>query len=327
GDSAKIWHLDADAHRVYELSVSDFSVVRQAAATGRSDGVQGIGGKTAVIWYCAENESYVSKLHELSTSDFSSVRSTDAPTNWSSGVGGDIDTIWYTQFGTDLAYELDETEPPPQPPSAPTNLLCNGQTNPVDIIAEDFQAIYNDPNAGDIAQHYRLQVNTKSDFTGRMMWDSGKTPMADTPEGTYCPLIYYNGQALSLNKIQYFWRIKFWDDEDQEGAWSAAANFTLAGCGAGEAGALPWEQIVLEPSGEAKVEIPRRSGQWTTLEDLMRIHTSSNKNPLDAVELAQAELTVSNISKNFNSFEEASTWYKQLEGYALQLSLGCKIAG
>ncbi|GAI62556.1 unnamed protein product, partial [marine sediment metagenome] len=192
GDSAKIWHLDADAHKVYELSVSDFSVVRQATATGRSEGVQGIGGKTDVIWYCAENESYVSKLHELSTSDFSSVRSTDAPTNWSSGVGGDNETIWYTQFGTDLAYELDETEPPPQPPSAPTNLLCNGQTNPVDIIAEDFQAIYNDPNAGDIAQHYRLQVNTKSDFTGRMMWDSGKTPMADTPEGTYCPLIYYN---------------------------------------------------------------------------------------------------------------------------------------
>lgn len=79
--------------------------------------------------------------------------------------------------------------------------------------------------------------------------------------------------------------------------------------------------------GMVKVEIPRRSGQWTTLGDVMRIHTSNGKNPFTAVEIGQAEVTCCNISKNFNSFEEASGWYKNLEGYATQIKLGCTIGG
>lgn len=190
-----------------------------------------------------------------------------------------------------------------------------------------FSAVYNDPDSGDIADHYRLQVNKSSDFSGRMMWDSKKTAMSNVNEGSRCDDITYGGQALSLNKIKYYWRLKFWDDEGNEGAWSAVANFEMAGSGAGEAGAGPWEEDVLEPSGEAKVEIPRRSGQWTALGDIIRVHTSVNKNPLDAIELAQTEVTCSNISKGFNSFEEASEWYKQLEGFAVQVKLGCKVGG
>ncbi len=62
----------------------------------------------------------------------------------------------------------------------------------------------------------------------------------------------------------------------------------------------------------------------------MRIHTSNGKDtssPRAPIEIGQAELMCSNISKNFNSFEEASDWYKNLEGYATQISLGCNIGG
>lgn len=227
--------------------------------------------------------------------------------------------IWHSIYATYTG--------PPSPPGPPTDLLCNDQVNPVDVIPSYFSAIYNDPNPGDIAKYYQIQVNDNMGFTGKVMWNSGKTAMSDVTEGQRCGNIFYNGQALSLNKIKYYWRIKFWDDEDQEGAWSAAANFTMAGGATGEAGAAPWDEEVPEPTGVVKVEIPRRSGQWTTLGDVMRIHTSVNKNPLDAVEIAQAEVTLSNISKNFNSFESASQWYKQLEGYAVEVSVGCDIGG
>jgi len=80
--------------------------------------------------------------------------------------------------------------------------------------------------------------------------------------------------------------------------------------------------------GIAKVEIPRRSGNWIQLGDIMRIHTSRGKDassPRVPIEIGQAEITVSNISKKFNSLEEASEWYKSLEGYAMQIWLGFTI--
>lgn len=323
GDNSKIWNLSWNegytVHSVNELSTTDFSVVRSGTppATGTR-----IGGDASIIWLSSISSA---KVYELSTTDFSVDRSVDSPTNNPTGIGGDADTLWYLHnlpfppTEPDRVYELVATS---APPTAPTGLLCNGLTNPVDVIPSYFSAIY---HGGYTGKHYQIQVNKQADFAGAMMWNSGKTAMSDVADTTRPDDIYYNGQALSLNKLQYYWRIKFWDSEGDASPWSSAANFTMAGSGAGEAGAGPWEEDMLDPTGEAKVEIPRRSGQWTTLEDVMRIHTNVNKNPLDAIELAQAEVICSNISKNFNSFEEASGWYKNLEGYALSLSLGCKV--
>lgn len=92
----------------------------------------------------------------------------------------------------------------------------------------------------------------------------------------------------------------------------------------------PWDEDTLEPTSEVKVEIPRRSGEWTTLGNVMRIHTSNGKDtssPRAPIEIGQAEVTCSNIDKDFNSFEEASDWYKNLEGYAIQIKVGCDIGG
>ncbi|MHC4677017.1 MAG: DNRLRE domain-containing protein, partial [Planctomycetota bacterium] len=90
-----------------------------------------------------------------------------------------------------------------------------------------FSAIYNDPDSGDIANKYRVEVNTASDFNGTVMWDSGAggTSMADTTAGNRCPDIIYAGTALASDTT-YYWRISFWDDGGIQGTVSATQNFT-----------------------------------------------------------------------------------------------------
>jgi len=172
------------------------------------------------------------------------------------------------------------------------------------------------------ATHYQIQVNTKADFSGEVMWDSGKTELSTpVPETERCENIDYLGKVLaSLTK--YYWRIKFYSSETE---WSSELAYFVT-----PDKEAPWKEDILEPTGEVKVEIPRRSGEWTALEDVMRIHTSNGKDtssPRAPIEIGQAELLCCNISKNFNSFEAASVWYKNLEGYATQISLGCNIGG
>jgi len=366
GDLTKIWHCDREDDRYYELSVTDFSVVRFETSLGGYPA--GIGGDASTIWHCdtvATPELYClsptdfsvirsgastdefpygiggitgavmgsgtgsDRVYGLSATDFSVQVWASGPGADQRGIGGTNLKIWHCDWNLQKVYELDTGAAAPAAPTAPTVLWCNGQANPVDVLPAYFSAIYNDPNMWDIADYYRLQVNKTSDFTGQMLWDSGKTAMSNVNEGERCSNISYGGQALSLNKLRYYWRIKFWDDGGLEGVWSAigATHFTMAGSGAGETGAGPWEEDIVDPTGEVKVEIPMRSGEWTTLDDIMKIHTSINKNPLDAIEIAQAEVICSNIDKHFNSFEEASAWYKELEGYAIQVSVGCEVGG
>lgn len=119
-------------------------------------------------------------------------------------------------------------------PSAPTTPYANddsaqsGQANPTGISDSTpaFSAIYNDPNSGDIANKYRVEVNTQSDFGGTVMWDSGAsgTSMANTTAGNRCPDIIYAGSDLA-GSTTYHWRITFWDDDDTEGTVSATQQF------------------------------------------------------------------------------------------------------
>jgi hypothetical protein len=142
-------------------------------------------------------------------------------------VGGDLDN--YAQYAAVSIEAVNSA------PTAPTTLYSNnttaqdGQTNPTGITDPTlaFSAIYNDPDSGDIANKYRVEVNTQSDFGGTVMWDSGAggTSMTDTTADSRSPDIIYAGSALA-DSTQYFWRITFWDDGDTEGTVSATQNFT-----------------------------------------------------------------------------------------------------
>lgn len=114
-------------------------------------------------------------------------------------------------------------------PTAPTSLLTNGLTNPTGVTTVNpyFSAIFNDPNVGNSGVFYQIQVNTNSAFTGTMMWDNTKTAITPIGIGSRSPNITYAGNALSLNGAAYFWRIRFWDNNDAVGAWSATAQFTM----------------------------------------------------------------------------------------------------
>ncbi|MBP9749671.1 MAG: VCBS repeat-containing protein, partial [Candidatus Pacebacteria bacterium] len=122
-------------------------------------------------------------------------------------------------------------------PTAPTALLTEGQVDPADIVdnTPEFSALYNDPDAGDIANKYQLQVSTSSSVWTSLVWDSATTAMASTTAGNRSPDIAYAGAALA-SSTTYYWRIKFWDDDGAEGAWSTTtASFSLAAGGSGNA--------------------------------------------------------------------------------------------
>jgi len=183
------------------------------------------------------------------------VSSSPSSVNQTAGSGGDITrcSVWYegpvatpasTQLGAanDLAAAGDwamivvSVKPAAtnSAPTAPTTPYANddtaqsGQTNPTGLTdpTPAFSAIYNDSDGGDIANKYRVEVNTASNFSGTVMWDSGAsgTSMTNTTAGNRSPDIIYAGSALS-NSTTYYWRIKFWDDDGAEGTVSATQNF------------------------------------------------------------------------------------------------------
>ena len=110
-------------------------------------------------------------------------------------------------------------------PTAPTSLLVDGNQNPQSIasLTPKFSAIYNDPNVHS-ASAYEIEVNSNNTFTGTVMWDTGKLSTSIT-EGSRSPDYTYSGTALSDTGTTYYWRIRFWDADDLQGAWSEVGSF------------------------------------------------------------------------------------------------------
>jgi len=117
-------------------------------------------------------------------------------------------------------------------PTAPTSLQTEGLVNPTEVTdtTPEFSAIYNDPDSGDIADKYQIQVDDDPGF-GSTLWDSGGsgTGMSNCTEGNRCSEISYGGGATDLQYgTTYYWRIKFWDNGGNQGAWSSeTAYFTM----------------------------------------------------------------------------------------------------
>lgn len=118
-------------------------------------------------------------------------------------------------------------------PSPPEHLQCEGLTNPwaVEDPTPEFNAMYlDDDGALNVAEYYQLQVGTDNDWASAEMWDSTQTALTTpTAEHDWCEDIVYAGSDLS-GAVPYYWRIKFWDDDGAEGAWSTdTATFTMTG--------------------------------------------------------------------------------------------------
>jgi len=101
GDSAHIWGTDPT--NVWELNITDFSLVREVAKPAVPPGTpEGAGGDGYKIWWCAAD-----RLHELSPADLSSVRNVDTPGDNTWGVGGDAATIWLCDYSLSNNYQID----------------------------------------------------------------------------------------------------------------------------------------------------------------------------------------------------------------------------
>ncbi len=135
-------------------------------------------------------------------------------------------------------------------PSAPTTLYSNnddassGQTDPVGLtdITPNFSAIFNDIDGSDTATKARIQVSTDNTMGSITHWDSGSggTSITSCSQGARCGDITYGsfGAAVTASLAlgddadesadsEYYWRIKYFDSDGNEGAWSATSTFTL----------------------------------------------------------------------------------------------------
>ncbi len=115
-------------------------------------------------------------------------------------------------------------------PLAPTSLYAEAATNPTNVIdmTPEFSAIFNDPDTGDTATAYQVDVNTASNFLGTSMW-SGSGSITPVAIGARSPDISYAGTTLTSNGATYYWRIRFTDNHGTVGAWSSVASFTMQG--------------------------------------------------------------------------------------------------
>lgn len=116
-------------------------------------------------------------------------------------------------------------------PSSPTSLLTNNQVNPSGLTGTPyFSAIYNDPDAADLANAYQIQVDDNSNFSSPL-WDSGVAGMSNCSQGSRCQNITYAGPALTSGTT-YYWQIGYQDDDGFLGSWSTEnAFFSMLGSG------------------------------------------------------------------------------------------------
>lgn len=129
----------------------------------------------------------------------------------------------------DVIYTVPNTAP-----LAPDNMLVMGASNPSNISTSTpyFTSRFNDPDLGEYAASYQIQVATSSGFT-TIVWDSGKTALG-TPlaKGDQSPNIAYAGTPLTFDASTYYWRMKYWDDEDSAGPYSTSSDrFTMGNDG------------------------------------------------------------------------------------------------
>lgn len=116
-------------------------------------------------------------------------------------------------------------------PNIPSALYTEGASNPLKVTdtTPEFSAVFADPDSSDTGVYYEIEVNTNSVFTGTVMWDSNKTSITAITNGNRSTDISYGDTDLTLNGVKYYWRIRFWDNNDTVSDWSSTANFTMSG--------------------------------------------------------------------------------------------------
>jgi hypothetical protein len=157
--------------------------------------------------------------------------------------------VSYDQVGMNAVYLTQDNEPsaPTIPYTSTTTPAVYGATNPIQIATTtpSFSAIFQDSDVGDTSAKAQIQLTTATDgFATINIWDSGATAFApsiaigarsayfkygefgDPP--LFAGLLALGDDGFVTNAdTNYYWRIRFWDQNDVAGAWSATNTFTL----------------------------------------------------------------------------------------------------
>lgn len=102
------------------------------------------------------------------------------------------------------------------PPSAPTGLLTNELTRPMNVEAPTFGWLVNDADYNEVQTAYQIIVT--DEVTNTTVWDSDKVVSS---EQSYAE---YGGKALEDGR-PYSWKVKTWDKDGAESPYSGSAYF------------------------------------------------------------------------------------------------------
>jgi alpha-L-rhamnosidase len=105
-------------------------------------------------------------------------------------------------------------------PAAPTALRCEYLVNPmgIDMAKPRFFWIVDHAGRGQVQSAYQIVVSTDPKAAAGDVWDSGKIASSKSAQ------VAFAGKALESGKT-YFWKVRAWDRDGRESAWSAVARF------------------------------------------------------------------------------------------------------
>ncbi len=105
-------------------------------------------------------------------------------------------------------------------PLAPVSLRCEYLVNPtgIDMPKPRFFWVIEHPERGQVQSAYQIVVSSEPKADAGDIWDSGKITSTKSTQ------VVFAGKALESGK-SYFWKVRAWDRDGRESAWSAAARF------------------------------------------------------------------------------------------------------
>ncbi|MFW6110371.1 MAG: hypothetical protein ACOC6Q_03045, partial [Patescibacteria group bacterium] len=177
------YYIYVETSSGYSYSSGDTDIIEYSLSCGEGSGnidfyfhqygseqgtlyLEGYDGSWNNLWSSTGDQGNQWNNKDQSFSDYTKLRFRNvAAGGWGGDIALDNITVTYTCNSA---------------PSSPTSLETEGETNPTQITdtTPEFTAIYNDPDSGDVADNYQIQVDDNSDFSS-VYWDSGKTAMSN----------------------------------------------------------------------------------------------------------------------------------------------------
>jgi alpha-L-rhamnosidase len=129
-------------------------------------------------------------------------------------------------------------------PAAPASLRCEYLEDPlgIDMAKPRFFWLAGHQERGQVQSAYQIVVSTDPKAGAGDVWDSGKVASARSTQ------VPFAGKVLESGK-SYFWKVKVWDRDGRESAWSDVARFDTGLFNKGD-----WKGVWIGPKNQLRKE-------------------------------------------------------------------------